>query len=190
MSVEQEPPGTPGAGPAGTAGPGRAGSGPAGSDRAASGPPAPGRAASGPAGSDRPETDGSRPDDGRLVAWVPDLMDRSKLGRLPDLEMAGSLDELVQMSEGAAVALVDLGRPGVLDAIPRLGATRVVGFVGHVEHETAGTAHDLGCEVVTRSKLFGRRSDAVAVLFPPSELLPPSGAPSRGPTRSDGATST
>ncbi len=111
-------------------------------------------------------------------------MDRSKLGRLPDLEMAGSLDELVRMSEGAAVALVDLGRPGVLDAIPRLGATRVVGFVGHVEHETAGTARDLGCEVVTRSKLFGRRSDAVAVLFPPS------GAPSRGATRSDGATST
>lgn len=111
-------------------------------------------ATAGPAGS------GGR----RSVAWVPDLMDRSKLSHVPALEMASSLEELVRMSPGAEVAVLDLSRPGALEAVGRLGARRVVGFVGHVDRATAEAAQALGCEVVPRSKLFGRRSDAVAVL--------------------------
>lgn len=101
----------------------------------------------------------------RWVAWVPDLMDRSRLARYEEVEMAGSLAELVRMSPGAAGVLVDLSRPGALEALGRLDAHRVVGFVGHVDRATAEAAQALGCEVVPRSKLFGKRSDAAAVLF-------------------------
>ena len=91
-------------------------------------------------------------------------MDRSKLSHLGELKLAGSLEELVLMSPGADVALVDLNRPGALEVLGRLRARRVVGFVGHVDRATAEAAQGLGCEVVARSKLFGRRSDAAAIL--------------------------
>jgi hypothetical protein len=87
------------------------------------------------------------------VAYVPDLMDRSRLtagGR--DIRF---VDEPVDL-EGveAETIVVDLGRPGVIDVLPRLTG-RVVGFASHVDDATIEAARRAGCdEVLPRSRFF------------------------------------
>lgn len=92
----------------------------------------------------------------RLVAFVPDLMDRSRIrAARPEVQFltaAAALDDL----EPADVVLVDLGRPA---ARARLGTCRaqVIGFVAHVDHEAAEAARrDGATEVLARSVFFRR----------------------------------
>jgi hypothetical protein len=102
------------------------------------------------------------------VAYVPDLMDRSRLeiacrtaGR--SLDFVRDLDELVSAVEGGAMfVIVDLAQPGVLDVLPRLGRAHTVGFGSHVDRTLLDAAHQAGCdEVLARSALYRRlaRSD-------------------------------
>lgn len=95
-----------------------------------------------------------------LVALVPDLMDRSRVSAsvrgvrfVPD---AAALRSAVSESGTAAVVLVDLARPGVLEAVTDLTATgvRVVGFGSHVDTELLERARAAGAEVHPRSRLF------------------------------------
>lgn len=93
----------------------------------------------------------------RAVAYVPDLMDRSRvLGAHPEVEVAGDVAGLVAMAEGADVVVVDLGRPGVLEALPAVvaAAGRVVGFASHVDAGLLEAAAATGCEAVPRSRFF------------------------------------
>ena len=99
------------------------------------------------------------------VAFIPDLMDRSRLGSRP-VELVGSLDQLATAAVGASLVLVDLARPGALEIAGALVAagTRVVGFAPHVDDELRGAATGVGVEVVTRSWFFGHLHD----LIPPA----------------------
>ena len=89
-----------------------------------------------------------------VVAYVPDLMDRSKVAAaVPGTRFVARLDQLAEEAAGADVVVVDLSRPGVLDHLPTR-AKRLVGFASHVDRETIDRAADAGVEVLTRNAFF------------------------------------
>lgn len=101
-----------------------------------------------------------------VVAYVPDLMDRSKVAAaLPRCEFVRSPAELAEAGRaefgaddaGEVVVLLDLSRPGVLEALPALVGRRTIGFASHVDTELIRRAEAAGCdEVLPRSRFFGR----------------------------------
>ena len=93
----------------------------------------------------------------RVVAYVPDLMDRSRLTAQSGLEVTfvTEPDALAAAAPGAALVIVDLARPGVLDAVAAGVGAPVVGFGSHVESELLTAARAAGCrEVLPRSRFF------------------------------------
>lgn len=89
----------------------------------------------------------------RVAAYVPDLMDRSRFGGIDDVEFVGSPADLAAVD--AEVVVVDLSRPGVLDALP--GGVRTIGFGSHVDRELLASARAAGVdEVMPRSEFFRR----------------------------------
>src|SRR5213592_3684959 len=96
-----------------------------------------------------------------IVAFVPDLMDRSKITAAGvDVQFVSSPAALESAAEGATVVVVDLSRPGVLDALPSLRERRVIGFGSHVDRELLDRARAAGCtEVLARSAFFARVGD-------------------------------
>jgi len=93
----------------------------------------------------------------RALAYVPDLMDRSKVAAAGDVEFVDSPRALV--GAGADLVVVDLGREGVLDVLPQIEA-RVIGYARHTSTEVLEAARAAGCdEVLVRSAFFGRLSE-------------------------------
>jgi len=91
----------------------------------------------------------------RVVAYVPDLMDRSRLAGVGDVVFVGTPAELASVD--ADVVVVDLSRPGVLDVLPAVAARvgRLVGFGSHVDTELLAAARAAGCtDVLPRSRFF------------------------------------
>jgi hypothetical protein len=93
-----------------------------------------------------------------VVAMVPDLLDRSRLSAaVPEVRFVRTVDDVEDVGDDAVV-VVDLARPGALDAARTLAARGawVVGFAPHVDHDLdAGRA--AGCaEVLPRSVFFAR----------------------------------
>ncbi len=94
------------------------------------------------------------------VAFVPDLMDRSRLNGIPDLIIvttAGALTAIAGLGPGDVVA-VDLSRPGALDAAVAVAKSgvKVYGFASHVDTDTMRTANAAGIVAMARSAFFGR----------------------------------
>lgn len=102
----------------------------------------------------------------RVATFAPDLMDQSKIrAAFPDAKRLRSTTQLSGCD--ADVVIVDLGRPGVLDAVPEIIANgiRVVGFASHVDDELIGLAWAAGAtEVLPRSVFFKRLSDGTLTL--------------------------
>jgi hypothetical protein len=91
----------------------------------------------------------------RVVAYVPDLMDRSRF--TGEVTFVANPEDLV--GTAADLVIVDLGRAGVLEVLPRIGV-RTIGFGSHVDTELLEAARAAGCdEVLPRSQLFRRLSD-------------------------------
>lgn len=96
----------------------------------------------------------------RVVAYVPDLMDRSRLGAIEGLAFVASPAELADAAVGAELVVVDLSRPGVLEALAGLRGVRTVGFGSHVDRELLASAEAAGCaEVLPRSRFFARLAE-------------------------------
>ena len=96
----------------------------------------------------------------RVVAFVPDLMDRGRFGSgASPPQFLASLAELAATS--ADVVLVDLSRPGVIDAVAGLAA-RVIGFAPHVDDDTLARAAAVGVEAHPRSVFFRRLPEWLA----------------------------
>ncbi|HEY2302721.1 MAG TPA: hypothetical protein VGH66_12565 [Acidimicrobiales bacterium] len=97
----------------------------------------------------------------RVVAFVPDLMDRSRISvsassASVSLEFVGRPEALAEAAAGADLVLVDLARPGVLDVLASIGAT-TVGFASHVDRALFVAAGAAGCdEILARSVFFAR----------------------------------
>lgn len=96
------------------------------------------------------------PAGGRLVALVPDLMDRSRISAgLATVDFLAGPVALADLGP-LDVVLVDLGRAGVLQALAGCAA-QVVGFVSHVDEDLAQQARSAGvAEVLARSVFFRR----------------------------------
>jgi hypothetical protein len=105
----------------------------------------------------------------RIVAYVPDLMDRSKVAAALDGEQLVFVSDRAALepavSAGATdLVVLDLARPGALDALPRLAAAgvRTVGFGSHVDRDLADAARAAGCgEVYARSEFFSRLAEVL-----------------------------
>ncbi|PZS17750.1 MAG: hypothetical protein DLM54_09200 [Acidimicrobiales bacterium] len=104
-----------------------------------------------------------------VVALVPDLMDRSKVqaaarGAGAILSLVAEASALAEAaSEDADLVIVDLSRPGALDALPDLARVRTVGFASHVNRALMQGAQEAGCqEVLARSAFFRRLPDLLA----------------------------
>jgi len=97
----------------------------------------------------------------RVAAYAPDLMDRSKLAAAGDVTFVADPSELA--AAGADLVVVDLSRPGVLDALAGLAGVRTIGFGSHVDHELLAAARAAGCEeVLPRSRFFARLGELLA----------------------------
>ncbi|MBV8692500.1 MAG: hypothetical protein JOZ37_18530 [Actinobacteria bacterium] len=92
----------------------------------------------------------------KVAAYVPDLMDRSKLAAAaPGTNFVSNPRLLVEVE--ADLVVLDLSRPGVLEALSGLGHTRTIGFGSHVDVETLQAAREAGCDLVlARSAFFAR----------------------------------
>ena len=96
----------------------------------------------------------------KVAAYVPDLMDRSRLGGF-DVEFVATAADLAGVH--ADLVVVDLGRPGVLDALPHLAGVRTIGFGSHVDRDLLAAARAAGCdEVLPRSEFFRRAGQLLA----------------------------
>ena len=98
----------------------------------------------------------------RVAAYVPDLMDRSKVAAAaPDATFVARADDLA--STDADLVVLDLTRPGALDVIPRIQA-RTIGFCRHTMRDVIAAAEEAGCDrVLVRSEFF---ADVAAALAP------------------------
>ncbi len=91
-----------------------------------------------------------------ILAFTPDLMDRSKLAAAGEVRFVNSAAELAAASTDARLVVVDLTRSGVLEALPDIHA-RVIGFANHTNRELMDAARAAGCdEVMARSAFFSR----------------------------------
>ena len=89
----------------------------------------------------------------RVAAYVPDLMDRSRFGGIEGVEFIGAPTDLAGVE--ADIVVIDLSRPGVLDALPR--GVRTIGFGSHVDRDLLAAARAAGVdEVMPRSEFFRR----------------------------------
>jgi CheY-like chemotaxis protein len=96
-----------------------------------------------------------------VVAYVPDLMDRSKLSAVDaDVRFVPSLDALAAAASQPGVDLVvlDLSKPGAVEALKTLPeGLRSIGFGSHVDRVVLDEARANGCaQVLTRSQFFSR----------------------------------
>jgi hypothetical protein len=95
-------------------------------------------------------------------AFVPDLMDRSRLGGL-DVTFVSDPSALADASPGDVV-VVDLARPAVLEALAGVpDGVRTIGFGSHVDRDLLDAAREAGCdEVMARSEFFRRAAELLA----------------------------
>jgi CheY-like chemotaxis protein len=94
-----------------------------------------------------------------VVAYVPDLMDRSKVSGAPAnvtfVNRPADLADAVQ-SHRPDLVVVDLTRPGVAEVLGRLSVP-VIGFANHINREAMDAALAAGAtQVMARSAFFGR----------------------------------
>ena len=89
----------------------------------------------------------------KVVAFVPDLMDRSKVAAAaPGATFVADPAELATVV--ADLVVLDLTRPGALDVLPDVQA-RTVGFCRHTMRDVIAAAEQAGCDrVLVRSEFF------------------------------------
>jgi AmiR/NasT family two-component response regulator len=94
----------------------------------------------------------------KVVAFVPDLLDRSKVAAAGDVSFVSRPEQLAEAatSQGADVVVVDLTRPGVVEVLGQVPVP-VIAFANHtrrdlMEAATAAGAH----QVMARSAFFAR----------------------------------
>jgi 2-keto-3-deoxy-6-phosphogluconate aldolase len=96
-----------------------------------------------------------------VVAFVPDLMDRSKVSAVDaDVRFVATAGALAEAAShpGVDVVVVDLSRPGAVEALRTLPeGLRTIGFGSHVDTALLDQAKAAGCEqVLARSQFFAR----------------------------------
>ena len=98
----------------------------------------------------------------KVVAYVPDLMDRSKVASAaPGAQFVNRAEDLVGVE--ADLVVLDLTRPGAIDVLPKLTAS-TVGFCRHTMRDVIAEAEAAGCDrVLVRSEFFADVPAALTV---------------------------
>ncbi len=105
-----------------------------------------------------------------VILAVRDLVFRSKilaaaerLGTTVKIVPRGTPLEQAAREHGPGTLVVDLGEPGVVEQVAAAkgaGATRVVGFLGHLQADLMEASHRAGVdEVLTRGQFVQRLDD-------------------------------
>jgi hypothetical protein len=105
-----------------------------------------------------------------VILAVRDLVFRSKilaaaerLGTTVQIAPRGTPLDQAARDHGPGTLIVDLGEPGVVDQIPaarQAGASRVVGFLGHLQADLMEASQRAGVdEVLTRGQFVQRLDD-------------------------------
>jgi len=105
-----------------------------------------------------------------VILAVRDLVFRSKilaaaerLGTSIHIAPRGTPLDQAARDHGPGTLVVDLGEPGVVEQVPaakEAGATRVVGFLGHLQADLMEAARRAGVdEVLTRGQFVQRLDD-------------------------------
>jgi len=88
-------------------------------------------------------------------------MDRSKVAAAGNVIFVSDPTRLASETEGADIVIVDLTRPGVLEAVPSIGVP-VIGFANHTQRELLDASRSAGCvEALPRSAFFSRLNELV-----------------------------
>jgi hypothetical protein len=97
----------------------------------------------------------------KVAAYVPDLMDRSKVASAaPEATFVSRVEDLVSVE--ADLVVLDLTRPGAVEVIPRLTAP-TLGFCRHTMRDVIAAAEAAGCDrVLVRSEFFARLPGVLA----------------------------
>jgi hypothetical protein len=96
-----------------------------------------------------------------VLAFVPDLMDRSRLANVTDdLVFVTTRDELLRRASEARLILVDLGRIGSLDDFAP--DVPVLAFGPHEDRDRFEAARARGFTVMARSRFFADPGEALA----------------------------
>jgi AmiR/NasT family two-component response regulator len=90
----------------------------------------------------------------KVVAFVPDLMDRSRFPRGTDVTFVRTADELAEAATDAELVIVDMSRAGAFEAIEALKDVRRIGFTNHENTELIQRANEAGVEAMARSRFF------------------------------------
>jgi hypothetical protein len=99
----------------------------------------------------------------RIVAFVPDLMDRSKIAAAAGDRVRFVATPAELAGAEADLFVVDLSRPGSVDVLASLQANRVLAFGSHVDRDTLDSARQAGAsEVMPRSEFFRRLAELLA----------------------------
>lgn len=100
----------------------------------------------------------------KVVAYVPDLMDRSKVAAAPaDVTFVRQPAELAEAAADADLVVVDVTRPGTIEALAALDGTRVIAFSKHTNREAMDAATAAGAhQVLARSAFFARLNDLLS----------------------------
>jgi hypothetical protein len=94
----------------------------------------------------------------KIVAYVPDLLDRSKVAAAGDVTFVGRPEQLAEgaATSGAELAVVDLTRPGVVDVLGNVPVP-VIAFANHTRRDLMDAAIAAGAsQVMARSAFFSR----------------------------------
>ena len=96
----------------------------------------------------------------KVVAYVPDLMDRSKVAAAPaEVTFVKQPADLAEAAASADLVVIDVTRPGAVEAIAGL-STRVIAFSKHTNREAMDAATAAGADqVLARSAFFARLND-------------------------------
>lgn len=98
----------------------------------------------------------------RVVAYVPDLIDRSRISTIQSgTEFVDDLAKLADAAQGADVVLLDLSRKGAVQAIAGVPCARIVGFANHTAKDTFEDARRAGAVVMARSEFFIRIEELI-----------------------------
>ncbi len=98
----------------------------------------------------------------RIVAYVPDVMDRSKVAAAGDCIFVSRPADLAGLCGGADLVVVDLTKPGVVEVLGGLN-TRVIGFANHTSVDVMEAARAAGCQqVMARSEFFANLDTLLA----------------------------
>ncbi len=98
-----------------------------------------------------------------ILAFIPDLMDRSRLKGIQNIIFVTTPKEL-ETAKSEDIVVVDLSRPFVMDAVANIkgrdNPPRIIGFGSHVDKEVLADARRLGCnQVLARSAFFTRSTE-------------------------------